>query len=604
MPRPPGRPLPPRRTTRCSPLAGLHGDHCRSVDVSSSVTDHGRAIIGPAQAGAGPVPDSGESTTATTRWSTPIHVALLGVWPILFLAADNLGEVELGDVVVPFVAGLAVALAAFAIVRLVVRDSRKAALIVSVGLLSFYLFGHAVNAAKPVRILNETRLLLVWLGLTALAVIVLLRTRRDLSSLTVFANAVALVLVATSLFAIVTFQVGASRVDGAAAVVPSGPASPAPSRSPLAATLPAGSFPAGSGAPGAAGALRDIYYIVVEDFGSRRILREELGAQHDGFFEGLEDRGFEVLTDTRSNYGRSVISLASSLNMTYLDDVAAAAGRESTDYGPLNRMVRNPEVARFLQDRGYSFVQIGSQYSPTAQSDLADVNPRFRQTNDFVSVLYDTTVVPTILSRFGVDGPLDTRRKVYDAAVWQYQAFTDVTALPGPKFVFLHVFLPHPPYVVDADGGYVSRDRDFGRSLQDRMNAQFEFAERQVGRLIDPLLAVDPSHQPIIVVTTDEGLSDPDVPETNGGNAWGQATTDELDEHFAIFAAYHLPGLDASRLYPTMTSVNAFRLILSEYFGADLPLLPDRSFAHQDPRHPYDLEEITDRLDAIPKGDP
>ena len=37
-------------------------------------------------------------------------------------------------------------------------------------------------------------------------------------------------------------------------------------------------------------------------------------------------------------------------------------------------------------------------------------------------------------------------------------------------------------------------------------------------------------------------------------------------------------------------------LIFAAYFGADLPLLPDRSFTSASKLRPYDLTDITDRL--------
>ena len=42
--------------------------------------------------------------------------------------------------------------------------------------------------------------------------------------------------------------------------------------------------------------------------------------------------------------------------------------------------------------------------------------------------------------------------------------------------------------------------------------------------------------------------------------------------------------------------MNTFRGILSAYFGADLPPLPDRSFDWPDNDHLYDFHDITDRL--------
>ena len=58
----------------------------------------------------------------------------------------------------------------------------------------------------------------------------------------------------------------------------------------------------------------------------------------------------------------------------------------------------------------------------------------------------------------------------------------------------------------------------------------------------------------------------------------------------------YLPGNEAPEVPATLSSVNTFRLIFDAYFGADLPLLADRSFTSAGKYRPYDLTEITDRL--------
>ena len=45
-----------------------------------------------------------------------------------------------------------------------------------------------------------------------------------------------------------------------------------------------------------------------------------------------------------------------------------------------------------------------------------------------------------------------------------------------------------------------------------------------------------------------------------------------------ILAAYLLPDGGESALYPSITSVNSFRVILDYYFGLDLGLLEDRVY--------------------------
>ena len=51
-------------------------------------------------------------------------------------------------------------------------------------------------------------------------------------------------------------------------------------------------------------------------------------------------------------------------------------------------------------------------------------------------------------------------------------------------------------------------------------------------------------------------------------------------------------------LYPAMSSINTFPVVLSTYFEGDWQLLPDRSWTSAGWNRPYDLTDVTDRLTA------
>ena len=51
-----------------------------------------------------------------------------------------------------------------------------------------------------------------------------------------------------------------------------------------------------------------------------------------------------------------------------------------------------------------------------------------------------------------------------------------------------------------------------------------------------------------------------------------------MREATAILNAYYLPGVGNEALYDEISPVNTFRVILNEYFSANLELLPDRTF--------------------------
>lgn len=62
----------------------------------------------------------------------------------------------------------------------------------------------------------------------------------------------------------------------------------------------------------------------------------------------------------------------------------------------------------------------------------------------------------------------------------------------------------------------------------------------------------------------------------------------------AIFNAYYYPSQDYSRLYPEITPVNTFRVILNQFLGASYEVLEDRSY-FVNPEQPYSFINVTDR---------
>ena len=67
----------------------------------------------------------------------------------------------------------------------------------------------------------------------------------------------------------------------------------------------------------------DIYYIVLDAHGREDILRERYGLDTVPLIEALRRRGFYVADEATSNYGWTHLSLAATLNLTYLDEYIA-----------------------------------------------------------------------------------------------------------------------------------------------------------------------------------------------------------------------------------------------------------------------------------------
>ena len=89
---------------------------------------------------------------------------------------------------------------------------------------------------------------------------------------------------------------------------------------------------------------RDIYYIVLDGFGRPDILQSHYGLDVTNFVAFLTARGFTVPPLAQSNYSQTFLSLASTLNLTYLDRLAETMG-PSNPRPPAARRPDRPERA-------------------------------------------------------------------------------------------------------------------------------------------------------------------------------------------------------------------------------------------------------------------
>ena len=151
-----------------------------------------------------------------------------------------------------------------------------------------------------------------------------------------------------------------------------------------------------------------------------------------------------------------------------------------------------------------------------------------------------------------------------------------VPGLEGPKFVFAHVLIPHPPFVFGANGEEVEQSGAFTLGGADEEMpfeeraamyvAQVIFINQRISLVVEEI--IDSSEiPPIIILQGDHGLDGP------------------LASQLAILNAYYLPEGGDQLLYETISPVNTFRIIFNHYYGGNYGLIEDISYysRHADP---------------------
>lgn len=120
--------------------------------------------------------------------------------------------------------------------------------------------------------------------------------------------------------------------------------------------------------------------------------------------------------------------------------------------------------------------------------------------------------------------------------------------------------------------------------------------------LLDDLLAGPDETDPIIIVQSDEGPYPVEV-ERNALNIELPTQPDSvLQRKLRILNAFYVPGKDpeAIGLSQTVTPVNSFRIVFDAYFGADLPILEDRTYVYADKDHVFRFSDVSDRVRVTP----
>lgn len=347
----------------------------------------------------------------------------------------------------------------------------------------------------------------------------------------------------------------------------------------------------------------DIYYIILDGYSRADVLQQVYGYDNEAFIKALQERGFYVAEKSHANYIWTMLSLSSSLNMSYLDFATEQAGVNSGNILPLYDLIQHNQVRSLLDDGGYSVVSVSTDYPFTDWQD-ADVylhpykgNPseleRFYLSLTALGAFYDPELPVTKPLRTLLPLPSYSTRR--DRTLFSFKQLSEIPELDGPKFVFVHIIAPHPPFVIDQNGAPLKSNKPY---LPADGQGSFESAEKYQELYIEQLQFVNQK----ILANMDAILKDPrpKVVILQGDHGGGSLLTPTIEdsclfERASILNAYYFSDGQTNELYPDITPVNSFRVIFNTYFGTQYPILPDRTyFSHI--AKPYNFTEITDQI--------
>ncbi len=507
------------------------------------------------------------------------HPFLFALFPVFFLYANNKDLVHPSYAFWPLAIILLLSIAIFLLIEHFLRNIQKAAVLSSAFFITFFSFGHYLKLPYlifeeiPFENLDYYGLLVFWIILLSAITYLVTSSKRSFEKMTAYLNTFSVILIIMPISTIAWYEISAKNIDELIK-----------NENSLTEIKNTNNRP-------------DIYYIVLDGYGRNDVLQKYYSFNNSPFTKALEDRGFFVAGKGTTNYPQTYLSVASSLNYTYLDEISQIMGVDSGDRGPLREMIKESRVYKTLKGVGYKFVAFPYTWTGTYDNLHADIFMQNKiNTTEFTDILVQSTPLQIFSNKdLFLEG---YRNKFYFA----FDHLPDIARIEAPTFIYIHLLIPHPPFVFDKGGAIEKMESNLAGNdgnhyfehcpgtdkYRKAYVNQMKFTSENSLKTIDLILAGS-STPPIIILQADHG--------PGSMLDWENPDKTNMHERMSILNAYYLPDNGEKMLYDSITPVNTFRVVFNTLFDAGLELLEDRNYFATWIR-PYEFIDVTNELNS------
>jgi hypothetical protein len=320
----------------------------------------------------------------------------------------------------------------------------------------------------------------------------------------------------------------------------------------------------------------NILHIVLDGYAGDYALSKVFEYDNTVFLDSLKSLGFQISrSNSQSNYSQTHLSLASMLNMTYLDSLVPKTG---SDRFETYSLMRNSAAGKLLQDMGYLYYHFDSGWGGNKKSDIADFNRSgFSKIPSYLQLFFYKSAFSKIAFFRG-------RKAV--GIINSLQNVDEILQSKGkqPHYILLHLMLPHPPYVFSADfqeikNSNVLEHGDIWLNKQTYITAVkasnamiFQFVKRK-------FMKSDPENL-IIVINSDHG--------SHYSVSNGATDVESKQERMSNITFVYNSGINVDFV---SSPVNLYRVLFNDLFNASYDTLPHKSF-YSSYENPYEFEAI------------
>jgi hypothetical protein len=318
----------------------------------------------------------------------------------------------------------------------------------------------------------------------------------------------------------------------------------------------------------------DVYVIIADEYAGNKELKDIFHFDDSLFLNQLKERGFHIIPNSSSNYNFTPYSVASTLNMDYLD--LQRTGRQ-----PLltytYETIRNNKLLQFLNYHQYKFYNHSltdfEGHPAHVHETFLPVKTRLITSQTFLSRM-EKELRFLLITKFKSER--ETRKVVYynrtnNENLLRLTSLAAEEKTKRPKFVLTHLMMPHYPYYYDKNGNEFPYETLFeGKQINQQHYIEYlQYSNKKFLDLVDHILKYS-STPPVIILLGDHGFRHFTTPV-------------DPKYYFCNIVSVHLPGNNYKAFTDSLSNVNLLRTLLNTSFGQQLPYLKDTAIIMDNP---------------------
>lgn len=474
----------------------------------------------------------------------PLHPFLFCLYVVLFIYAQNISQVRLSMTGRTLMLSLLFTAVIYALAYLSFKDRKKTGVLCTLLLVGLFSYGGIYNKVEHLYYLGKfpfsnihRYFLLLYFIFYSFIFVWIYRSSRKFSHANYFLNVFVIILFVINLVPIIQYSFSNGSASFGKNTNPN----------PFLATIGNDN---GDSLSQSKNDMPDIYYIILDGYGRNDILKKFYNYDNSNFTNFLKSKGFYIADSSQTNYPYTSKSLASSLNLNYIDSLPNKTLISDQD------LISQNYLSYYLKQKHYKIVNVKSGYAITSNFDFADRTIKHGGINEFERSIMQLTIlrlddllgISTYFTLKGVINGMDQIEKE-----------------SSPKFSFIHIVAPHPPYIFNKDGSFNTKKpigHAFWEPRTDYID-QLQYINTVVEKFISSVLSKS-NKLPIIILQSDHGPWISSKSEDNIYNA-----------RCGILNAYLVPERIKDKLYQTITPVNSFRIVVNDLFEKQFEMLPD-----------------------------